>query len=149
MRGLVAELGSLPGDDITLLDMEASIEHLSRGTLRSVDTLLFVTEPYYRSLETLGRMAPLAADLGIARRVVIANKIRTERDLAAINEYCSRLDLSLLGAVPFDSEVTEADAQGRALLDYQPTAPAVMAIQRIVESLLTTDPTPVVADPLG
>src|SRR5437762_2621239 len=56
-------MGELPThqpDDVTVLDMEASIEHLTRGTVRNVDVLLVVTEPYYRSLETMGRTAPHA-----------------------------------------------------------------------------------------
>jgi CO dehydrogenase maturation factor len=140
VRGLIAELGTLQPDDITVLDMEASIEHLSRGTLRNVDTLLLVTEPYYRSLETLGRMAPLAAELGLARRPVIANKVRTDRDLAAIGEYCARLGLDLIGSVPFDETVTEADHQGRSLIDHAPATAAVLAIDQIVGELLNAQP---------
>ncbi|MBA2454543.1 MAG: hypothetical protein H0V47_15340, partial [Chloroflexia bacterium] len=63
---MVAELGSLRPDDVTVLDMEASIEHLTRGTVRDVEKLLIVTEPYFRSLETLGRTVPLARELGLA-----------------------------------------------------------------------------------
>ena len=70
----------MQGNDITVLDMEASIEHLSRGTLRHVDILLLITEPYYRSLETLGRMVPLARELGIKQMYVLANKVRGSRD---------------------------------------------------------------------
>lgn len=149
MRGLVAELGSLPAGDITILDMEASIEHLSRGTLRSVDTLVFIAEPYYRSLETLGRMAPLAQDLGIAWRVVVANKVRNDQDLAAIKEYCARLDLPIIGSVPFDEAVVEADRAGRALVDFAPTAPAIQALEGIASELLDARPAPAgAAEPL-
>lgn len=115
--------------------MEASIEHLSRGTLRHVDVLLMIAEPYYRSLETLGRMAPLAAELGVPHRFVVANKVRTERDLAAIREYAERLGLELLGSVPYDEAVVEADHEGRAIFDYQPSAPAVRAIAQLVDGL--------------
>ena len=60
-------MGDLPdhgSDEITVLDMEASIEHLTRGTVRNVDVLLVITEPYYRSLETTGRVVPLARSSG-------------------------------------------------------------------------------------
>jgi len=50
-----------------VLDMEAGVEHLSRGTTRNTDTLLVVAEPYYKSLETAARVAALGRELGIAR----------------------------------------------------------------------------------
>lgn len=125
-------------DDVTVLDMEASIEHLSRGTLRDVETLLIVTEPYFRALETLGRTVPLARDLGIPRVYVVANKVRSERDEAAIREYSARLGMDLLGVVPFDEAAQEADRANRALIEYRPAAPAVRAIAGMVD-ILTKD----------
>lgn len=133
-------MGDLPSEDsdqITVLDMEASIEHLTRGTVRNVDVLLVVTEPYYRSLETTGRVVPLARELGLTNVWVVANKVRSERDRAAIAEYCARHDFDIVGVVPFDPQVTEADNEGRALIDYAPTTPAVKAVASIVESVLT------------
>ncbi len=115
--------------------MEASIEHLSRGTLRDVETLLIITEPYFRALETLGRTVPLARELGIPQMYVVANKVRSERDEAAIREYTARLGLDLLAVVPFDEAAQEADRQNQALVEYRPTAPAVQAIARIVDAL--------------
>jgi len=120
---------------VTVLDMEASIEHLSRGTLRDVETLLIVTEPYFRALETLGRTVPLARELGIPQISVVANKVRSERDEATIREYTARLGLDLLAVVPFDEAAQEADRANQALVEYRPTAPAVQAIARIVDAL--------------
>src|SRR5919206_450606 len=103
-------MGELPRHrpgDLTILDMEASLEHLTRGTVRNVDVLLVVTEPYYRSLETTGRIVPLARELGLGDVFVVANKIRTERDAAAIREFCTRHDFPILAEVPFDDQVTD------------------------------------------
>ena len=132
-------MGELPQQrpgDVTILDMEASIEHLTRGTVRNVDALLVVTEPYYRSLETTGRIVPLARELGLERVWVVANKVRDAREEAAIREYCARHGFEIMGVLPFDASVTEADQQGRALIDYMPTAAAVLAVERLVETLL-------------
>jgi CO dehydrogenase maturation factor len=131
----VGELGQVRPQDVTILDTEASIEHMTRGTVRTVDAVLLVTEPYYRSLETTGRLAPLARELGVPRVWAVANKLRTPRDEAAIREYCDRHGLELIGAVPFDEAVTEADRQGLALLDHAADCPAVAAIERLVERL--------------
>jgi CO dehydrogenase maturation factor len=132
-------LGDRPGGtsgDVTILDMEASLEHLARGTVRHADALLVVTEPYYRSLETTGRLVPLARDLGIPRVWVVANKVRTDRDDAAISEYCDRHSFELVASIPFDEAVSEADRTGRSLIDVGPVAPAVLAIATLADALL-------------
>jgi CO dehydrogenase maturation factor len=120
---------------VTILDTEASIEHMTRGTVRTVDAVLLVTEPYYRSLETTGRLAPLARELGIPQVWAVANKVRTPSDEAAVREYCDRHGIEVLGTVPFDPKVTEADNQGVALLDYAPEAPIVGSVQKLVDIL--------------
>lgn len=132
-------MGELPDQEsgeITVLDMEASIEHLTRGTLRNVDVLLVITEPYYRSLETAGRMVPLAHELGLERVWIVANKVREDRGQAAILEYCARHQFEIVGSVPFDDNVTEADQQGRALIDYAPTSAAVVAVEALADMVM-------------
>lgn len=126
----------MQGNDITVLDMEASIEHLSRGTLRHVDTLLLVTEPYYRSLETLGRMLPLAQDLGIKQMYVVANKVRGPRDAEAIRKYCVERGVEIIAVLPFDEEVLEADQLGVPILDSDPASAYVREVEQLQEKLL-------------
>ena len=65
---------------MTVVDLEAGLEHLSRGTARHVDTLLLIAEPYFKSLEAAQRSFALAKDLGISRIQMVANKIRSPRD---------------------------------------------------------------------
>lgn len=125
-------------DQYTVVDMEASVEHMSRGTIRHVDALLVVLEPYYRSLETAGRMAPLAQGLGIKRVYGVANKVRNERDAAAIEDYCAKHGIDLVAQIPFDEAIVEADRAGRALLDMQPDAPAVAAIRQLADRIGAT-----------
>lgn len=134
MRGLLGELatGGTNGE-VTVTDMEASIEHMSRGTVRHMDAMLMVTEPYFRSLETVGRMAPLARELGIERVWAVANKVRGERDEEIIRAYCAERQVELAGVVPWDEAIQEADREGRALIDYEPTAPAVVAIEWLAD----------------
>jgi CO dehydrogenase maturation factor len=132
-------MGDRPGAtaaDVTILDMEASLEHLARGTVRHVDALLVVTEPYYRSLETTGRLVPLARDLGLERVWVVANKLRTERDAAAIRAYCDRHALEIVAEIPFDENIAEADRLGQALIDARPTAPAIAAVAHLADTLM-------------
>ncbi|HEV2123231.1 MAG TPA: hypothetical protein VGW38_10715 [Chloroflexota bacterium] len=141
MRGVIGQLGnqgngSGKGQDITVVDMEASIEHLSRGTLRHVDTLLIVTEPYYRALETAGRTVRFARQLNIPHIYAVANKVRSAQDEQAIRDYCAAQELEVAAIVPFDEHVTEADRDGRALLDVAPDSAAVRAISQLTEKVV-------------
>ena len=135
MRGVVGELGKARPDDVTILDTEASIEHMTRGTVRTSDAVLLVTEPYFRSLETTGRLAPLARELGIPHVWAVANKVRTASDEAAVREYCDRHDIELLAIVPFDERVTDADNAGVAVLDHAPDGPAIVAATALAQEL--------------
>ena len=122
-----------------VVDLEAGLEHLSRGTARHVDTLFIVGEPYFKSLETAGRSFALAKDLGIAQIRMVANKVRTRRDEDTVREFAGRHALPVEGIVPFDDAVVAADQQGTALIEYEPGAPSVAAIRRLAEGLLGAD----------
>ena len=134
VSGMLADV-SATDNLVAILDLEASPEHLSRGTTRHVDALLLVVEPYYRSYETARRMAALAAELPISRVAVIANKLRSPEDAQAIAEFCDRYDLNLDGELPFGTEVLDADRDGVPLLDYDPSGPVVAAVSKVADRL--------------
>lgn len=121
--------------DISLLDMEASIEHLGRATPQGVDVLFVVVEPYYRALETASRIAPLARDLGIPRLITIANKVRDAEDARVIRDFCKAHDLELGLELPYDESVRDADRQGRALIDVAPNSTTVAAVRAFAKEL--------------
>ncbi|MDQ3714967.1 MAG: cobyrinic acid a,c-diamide synthase [Actinomycetota bacterium] len=129
VSAVIEDLGGTP-ERLVVVDMEASPEHLSRGTIRHADIVCLVAEPYYRSLETVRRMAALAAELAVAI-VVIANKVRSDADSEAITEFCARHDLVFAGAVPWSDEVGAADRSRTAVIDWpaaQPVADAIAAL---------------------
>ena len=124
-----------PGS-LTVLDLEASPEHFSRGTARHVDTLLLVTEAYYRSLETVRRMAQLADELPVTRIGVLANKLRSPADHDAIAAFCEHHELELVGSVPWSDDVIDADLAGIPLVDHAPGSASVAALTGLLASLL-------------
>lgn len=126
------------GDTVTLLDLEASPEHLSRGTARHADVLVLVAEPYFRSLEAVRLQASLAAETAIGRVAVVANKLRSTTDRDAIEEFCRRHDLDLTGALPWSDGVLDADAARTPLLDHGPDDPVVAAVATTVAALVPT-----------
>ena len=122
-------------DNITVMDMEASLEHLSRGTVRHVDVLLIVTEPYYRSLETARRTLPLARNLGINHIYAVVNKYRSAEDEKAVTDFCKKNDLEIIAKIPFDSNVTQADLEGRSLYDFNSESSVVKEVEKLAETL--------------
>ena len=132
---LLADLGTRP-QTWTIMDLEASPEHLSRGTARHADALIFVAEPYFRSLEAVRLQARLAAELPGVVIGAIANKLRTPGDADAVSEFVGGLGIPLWGSVPWSDDVTLADRAQLSLLDAAPTSAAVAAIQAIVNVLI-------------
>lgn len=136
VSALLEDLGS--PDRLVVVDMEASPEHLSRGTVRHVDVVCLVAEPYYRSLETVRRMAALVEELPVERLVVVANKVRSAADAEAIGEFCARHSFVLAGVLPWSEEVVAADRERRAVLDWPGAAPYVEAVRALAEQLRAT-----------
>lgn len=135
VSSLLEDLGS--PDRLVVVDMEASPEHLSRGTVRHVDVVCLVAEPYYRSLETVRRMAALVAELPVERVVVVANKVRADHDIRAIEEFCQRHDLVLVGSVPWSAHVLDADAARVPAVDWPAAAPIVEVVSQLLDTVLS------------
>lgn len=96
------------GDDsLVILDMEAGLEHLGRGTAGMVDYFIVVTEPGARSIQTYHRIKELAADLGVKKVYVVGNKVRSDDDRAFIEARVDKDDL--LGFISYSDEVIDAD----------------------------------------
>ena len=143
VRGLISELTNF--GEHTITDMEAGLEHLKRGTARHVDMMLIVAEPYYRSLEAASRTAELASELAIPFITVVANKVRTDDDRRAIEAYCQQHNMEMIGVVPYDEELMEAERQARAPYDFAPRSAGVVAIRAIageISALSVTFPRP-------
>jgi CO dehydrogenase maturation factor len=103
-------------DDILLLDMYAGVEHLGRATVDFVDAMLIVVEPTRRSLGTARQIKKLANDIGLQRLYLVGNKVRNE-DEAKFLEAESP-DIPLLGCLPADLKVQEADRLGIPVYDH-------------------------------
>jgi CO dehydrogenase maturation factor len=126
VSSLLEDLGD--PERLVVVDMEASPEHLSRGTVRHVDAICLVAEPYYRSLETVRRMAALVAELPVERVVVVANKVRSPDDEKAIAEFCDRHGYELAGALPWSEEIVVADRQRVPVVEWPAAAAYVDAV---------------------
>ncbi|OFW56891.1 MAG: carbon monoxide dehydrogenase [Actinobacteria bacterium RBG_19FT_COMBO_54_7] len=101
--------------DMVILDMEAGLEHLGRGTAASVDAMIIVIEPGMRSVQTANTIRKLASDLLVPRVYVVINKVQDPEEAEIISR---RLDgLPLLGSISFSPVVRRADIEGKSPYD--------------------------------
>ena len=107
-------------DDVVIMDMEAGLEHLGRGTASMMDQFIVVIEPGARSVQTYVRIKELARDIGITKVRVVANKIRDESDREFIRSRIPADDL--LGFISYSPAVIDADRRGLSPYDCSPDA---------------------------
>ncbi len=118
-------------NDLVIMDMEAGIEHLGRGTTRGVDVMIAVVEPGLRSVETLERIKKLADDLGVERVMAVISKAPEKPTI--IEEKLAEMGVPILGTIPFDRTLMDADLTGKSPLDVG--GPGVEAIKEIKAKL--------------
>ncbi|MCI0469073.1 MAG: carbon monoxide dehydrogenase accessory protein CooC [Nitrospirae bacterium] len=118
-------------DEVVVVDMEAGIEHLTRGTTEAVDAFIVVVEPGQRSIQTANTVKDLAKELGVKRVFVVANKVRSDRDMRFLMAHIKGMDL--LGAIRFNQSVMDADVSG--LSPFKASPEAVEDVERIKKRL--------------
>jgi len=117
-----------------IMDMEAGIEHLGRGTAKGVDLLLAVVEPGMRSVETVGRIKTLGMDIGIKNVAAVMNKVTDSEMVKKIETKLNEMDIPLLAIIPHDQALITADIENKAPLDVG--GDAVEHIKAIKEILI-------------
>ena len=105
-------------DDVLILDMYAGVEHLGRATVDFVDAMVVVVEPTRRSLGTAAQIKKLSNDIGLTRLWLVGNKVRSAEEEAFLRAETP--GLPVLGVLPADLTVQEADRLGIAVYDYVP-----------------------------
>ena len=121
-------------DEVVILDMEAGLEHLGRGTADFVDRFIVVIEPGERSIQTYKKVKQLSADLGVSKVSVVANKVRGEDDREFLRERIPAGEL--LGFISYSEDVICADRRG--VSPYDVGGKAVDEI-RIIKSQLDSE----------
>jgi len=110
LKALLAHL-LVAETDVVLLDMEAGIEHLGRGTVQDVDGLLLLVEPDRKTLETAERTIGLARDLGIERILAVANRVHDDEDRSEIRTGLPP-DIEIVGSIPYVDAIRIAARRG-------------------------------------
>lgn len=102
-------------DEAVILDMEAGLEHLGRGSTAGMDALIVVVEPGQRAIQTAQHIKKLAADLQVKNVYIVGNKVQTDADKEIIREGLPEFEV--LGFMSFNPAVIQADKEGKAPYD--------------------------------
>lgn len=122
-------------DEVVIVDMEAGIEHLTRGTTEGVDAFIVVVEPGQRSIQTAVTVKGLAEGLGVKKVYVVGNKVRNEKDENFIKEHLG--DSIYLGKMSFSESIMESDIQGLpSFKSSQQCIDEAMEIKKTLETLV-------------
>ena len=123
-------------DEVLIIDMYAGVEHLGRATVDFVDAMIIVVEPTQRSLGTAEQIKKLSQDIGLDRLWLLGNKIRTEEEIDFLEQESP--EIPLLGTLPLDQGVLDADRLGEPVYDHVPSLKE--AVQNIAQKLLEPYP---------
>jgi len=134
VRALIRHV-TLERRDAVVMDMEAGLEHLGRGTVRGFNALLCVVEPGTQALETAKKIQSLAEDIGVKEVLAVGNKATAEEDEKFMEESLKETGMELIRVIPFDQAILQADARHIAPIDHFPTSPAIQAIKELEETL--------------
>ena len=122
-------------NEAVILDMEAGVEHIGRGTASHVDVLLIVGDSNMKALEIAKHIHDLATSAGMKQIFLIGNRVMNSAQKEAIKSFAEKNGLPILAFVPFDQQVIEADMRGETPLKYKEIE-AVRTIDNICEALV-------------
>lgn len=117
MRALVTDL-VLHRNEVLIMDMEAGVEHLGRGTASGVDHMIVVVDPGRRAVESTQRIVRLAREIGLNDISIVANKVAGVEDEQYLRQELA--EERFLGAIPFREELQRADRDGSSVLKGLP-----------------------------
>jgi len=121
LKSLLSHL-VLNRSEVVIMDMDAGVENLGRGTAKAVDAFLIVVEPGQRSFQTARAVRKLAKDIGVKKCYIVGSKTRNEDDRQFIIDNLS--DFEVLGFINYHQEIAEADRFGKSVFETAPTAVA-------------------------
>lgn len=123
-------------NEVVIMDMEAGVEHLGRGTAKAVNRLIVVVEPGRQSVETAFRINELAKDIGVTNIAIVGNKIRSNTDREFIISALPGFEI--LGFIPYDQAIIEADQAHKPI--FNASQQVTDSAKDIFKALLSDSP---------
>lgn len=135
LKGLVEKLTK--SYSYTVMDNEAGMEHLSRRTARSIDTLFIISDSSQMGVKSAKRIYDLAREMGvnIGHTYLVINRARGSGE--GIRDEIKKTGIELAGIVPEDNELYELSVKGRPVTELSEDSPAKKAINGICKTALS------------
>jgi len=134
LRYLIVE-----NNEAVVLDLEAGVEHIGRGTAKEMDALIIVADSNLKSLEIAKHIKDMAQAAGMHQLFLVGNRVMNDAQKEAIQSFADKNGLALLMFVPFDPKITEADMNGATPLKNMEIS-SVKAIDGICDLLIKNSP---------
>jgi CO dehydrogenase maturation factor len=132
LRGAIETLSK--SFDTILIDGEAGLEQINRQVVRRLDTLLIVSDPTSRGMETAAmvrKMIEIDRVMECRKLGLVFNRVRGNEEL--LRDSAKKLGLDLFGLIPFDENVATHDLVGKPVTELPAESPAFTAYREIVE----------------
>ena len=134
LKSLLSHL-VLSRSEVVVMDMDAGVENLGRGTAKGVDAFIIIVEPGQRSFQTAHAIRNLAKDLGVDKCYIVGSKTRSEDDRKFI--FDNLPDFEVLGFMNYHPEIAEADRLGKSVFETAPNAVAdAKEIKKMLEKAI-------------
>ena len=122
-------------DEVVIVDFEAGLEHLGRGTAKSIDVMLVITEPSQKSLDLCSKIVDLTKKMGVINVYLVANKVIDDSQLNIISKRVNEWEIPLYHSIPHDLEIGNADLNGVSPIDYCPDSKGLSSIKTLYSKL--------------
>ena len=98
-----------------VMDNEAGLEHIARGTLPHVDTMLLISDCSRRGVQAVARIAEMIGEMNLnpGQMGLIINRAPKDELDAGIREEIEKHGLKLFGVLPHDDAVYRCDCDGQ------------------------------------
>ncbi|MFA5267012.1 MAG: AAA family ATPase [Methanoregula sp.] len=120
-------------DEVVILDMDAGIEHLGRGTAEHVDTMLVVSDANRKSLEVAKTICRMAKDSEIRQVGLVGNRIAAPAQELAIRAFGEKNGIPVFAMIPFDQDVSDNGITGSPIDEGH--SAAILAVAGLAASL--------------
>lgn len=134
LRTLIRHL-IIDRDEALVLDMEAGLEHLGRGTAEGVDVMLVVTDANAKSLETARTIIRIARESGVPNIFLAGNRLGSDHEMSIVTAFAQDTKSRLIGTIPFDPAVMKAGITADPVMELEGT-PAMITIEQMVKTLI-------------
>ena len=120
-----------------VMDNEAGLEHVARGTLPKVDTMLLISDCPRRGLQAAARVAEIVEEMELKPGTMglIVNRAPEGKLDAGVLEEIEKHGLSLLGVLPQDEGVYRCDCDGEPSAKLPDSNPVKAAVKKTMQSL--------------